>query len=158
MNGRRALVALLALIAVLVAGGPAHGAEADWTLDEISRELMCPQCGTRLDISPGPAAERIRALVERRRRQGWTKEEVKRELVAEHGERVLAAPPRSGFGSVAWLVPGAVGVVGALGVAAALVVWRRRGVTRPAAALADGPRGDPDADRRLDEALRGFDP
>lgn len=134
--------ALLALGAVAIAlAGVAWGVvgaldsgsapERGWTVAEMERELMCPTCRTRLDMSTQPAADRIRSYLEARRGDGWTRTQVREALVAEYGERVLAATPRRGFGLAAWLVPA---LVAALGVAIALTLARRWAAARPAVA------------------------
>ena len=155
MTGRRPAV-LSVLLALLVLAPAAAGGERGWTLDEISRELMCPQCEMRLDLSTGGAADRVRVFVERRRQEGWTKTQVKEALVAEYGERVLASPPRSGFGRLAWLVPVAIGLGGVAATVVALALRRRRPPTPPARAVVAGA-GDGEVERRLDDALRRFD-
>jgi cytochrome c-type biogenesis protein CcmH/NrfF len=155
---RRATLAVTLLAALLLAlatAGSAAAAEPRFTMDEISRELMCPQCGTRLDLSTGPAAERIRVFVADRRGRGWTKQQVKDAVVAEFGTRALAAPPRSGFGGLAWLVPTLAALGGIVAAVVALRVWRRR----PAA---PGPGGGVEPDDqawagRVDDALARFD-
>ena len=139
---RLLLVALVLLVAVPAAGA----AQPTFSMSEIETELMCPTCQTRLDLSHSPAADRIRAYVEAKRAQGWTKQQVKDALVADFGPSVLAAPPARGFGLVAWLAPVAIGV---LGIAVALALIRRR---RSAPASID-----PAADARVDAALRDFD-
>ena len=84
---------------------------------------------------------------------GDSKAEIKAQLVAEFGESVLAAPPKRGFGLLAWLLP-----LLALGVAVAVVgvlVWRwsrgrgratsgpaRPGARAPARRRARSVRGD----------------
>jgi cytochrome c-type biogenesis protein CcmH len=136
-------IAVLALLACALAPVAAGAAEPRFSMAEIESELMCPTCQTRLDLSHSPAADRIRAFVEAKRAQGWTKQEVKDALVRDFGPAVLAAPPAEGFGLVAWLVP--IALVAA-GVA---VLWRRR---RPLAAST--ARVDPALDARVDAALR----
>jgi cytochrome c-type biogenesis protein CcmH len=154
---RRALLALALLLAALPAAAGA-AAQPGWTIDGISQQLMCPICKERLDMSTSPAADQIRANLARWHRLGWSEARVERQLVDDYGEQVLAAPPKSGFGLAAWLVPGAVLLAGA-GVA----VWlaqRWASARSPAqAALASGPRGAERErlERRLDAELRDFD-
>jgi cytochrome c-type biogenesis protein CcmH len=119
---------------------------------EIEAELMCPTCQSRLDLSHSPAADRIRAYVERRRDEGWTKQQVKDALVADFGPSVLAAPPAAGIGLVAWVVPGALVAGGVVVVIALTLVWRRRRAPTTAAEH----ELDPALDERVDEALRAF--
>jgi cytochrome c-type biogenesis protein CcmH len=113
---------------------------------------MCPVCETTLDQSSSPAAQQIKRVIANRIAAGDTKTQIKDRLVAEYGEAILAAPPRKGFGLVAWWLP----VVGIL--AAAVVVgvgaWRWARAREPAPV---GPPLDPASERRLDDELRRFE-
>jgi cytochrome c-type biogenesis protein CcmH len=87
---------------------------------------MCPICGTTLQLSQSPQADRERAFIQRLIAEGRSKEEIKEALVAEYGSEVLALPESEGFDLAAWLVPG-IGILvagGAIGVG--LWRWRRR--------------------------------
>ena len=147
---RRLLV--LALLVLAVAPVAAGAAEPRFTMSEIESELMCPTCQSRLDLSHSPAADRIRAFVEAKRAEGWTKDQVKDALVADFGPAVLAAPPAEGMGLVAWVVPIALVVGGVAVVVVLTVLWRRR---RPPAAGAGAV--DAGLDARVDAALRDLD-
>ena len=147
----RQLVVIALLVCALVPSA-AFAAQPQFSMNEIETELMCPTCQSRLDLSHAPAAEQIRSFVERKREEGWTKQQVKDALVQDFGPAVLAAPPASGVGLVAWIVPAAL-VVGGVGVVVALtVVWRRR---RRSDAVAVAPV-DPALDDRVDAALRAL--
>ena len=117
---------------------------------------MCPICGTALNLSGSPQAERERAFIRRQIAAGKTKDEIKDALVAEYGERVLAEPPKSGFDLTAWLVPGAAFVLAAAALALALWRWRRAarrdGPPRP-----DGQPLDPADAERLDADLARYE-
>lgn len=145
-------VAVLALLLLALLPGAAAAATPQFTMAEIEAELMCPTCQSRLDLSHSPAADRIRAYVERRRDEGWTKQQVKDALVADFGPSVLAAPPAAGMGLVAWLVPGALVAGGLVVVITLTLVWRRRRAPTTAAEH----ELDPALDERVDEALRAF--
>ncbi len=150
---RRRLLATLALLLALAA--PAQGADPKTTLPDVEDEVMCTQCGTPLNISEAPSADRERALIRSLIEQGKTKDEIKAALRAEYGPRVLAVPSQGGFDAAAWLVPAGLGVLGLLGVALAARRWRtRRGPDDPEPA---GPALDPDDARRLDAELAAFD-
>ena len=145
---------LLVVAAALVLAAPALASEQHPTLGEFEGEVMCVECHTTLDMSNSPFANRERAYIRQWIAEGDTKSEIKRKLVAQFGDAVLAAPPKHGFGLVAWLLPlaGILGGAAALGYGAWL--WSRsRGETAvaPASTLA------PDDDRRVDEALASFD-
>ena len=116
---------------------------------------MCPTCHTTLDMSSSPIAARMRVYIRRWIAAGETKSEIKRKLVAQFGEGVLAAPPKRGFGLLAWLLPllGIVAGAAALGVGA----WKWSASREPVRPAAAGPPLDPELERRLDDELRRFD-
>ena len=145
---RLVLVLALALAVVPIAAA----SEQQPTLAELEGEVMCPVCGTTLDQSNAPAAEQIKRVILQRIAAGDSKSEIKDRLVAEYGDAILAAPPKEGFGLLAWLLP----VVGALGAAAVLAVgaWRwSRGREREP----ETPRLDPALEARLDDELARFE-
>ena len=76
------------------------------SLPDIEDEVMCPICGTMLELSEAPQAERERAFIRRLIAEGQSKDEIKDELVAEYGPEVLAVPDTEGFDLVAWILPG----------------------------------------------------
>ncbi len=148
---RRVLLLLCVGVALFPVGAVA--AQPQFSMMEIESELMCPTCQSRLDMSHSPAADRIRAFVEAKRVQGWSKEQVKAALVADFGPSVLAAPPVAGFGLVAWLMPALVVIGGiALVVGLALAWRRRRSGTRSGAATII----EPGLDARVDQELQRF--
>ena len=87
---------------------------------------MCTICGTTLQLSNSPQAERERVFINELIAQGKTKDEIKAALVDEYGPEVLAVPSDDGFDLVGgWILP-AVGVIaGATIVGAAAWRWRR---------------------------------
>jgi cytochrome c-type biogenesis protein CcmH len=149
----RRLLALAGLLLV-VAVPAAVAATPQFSQDEIETEVMCPVCGTRLDLSHSPAANQIRNFIEAKREAGWTKQQVKDALVAQFGRRILATTPTSGSGLFAWLVPVVAGVGGIALAVGLVLVWRRRPRSGPApvAAILDD-----ESRRRVDDALRDFD-
>src|SRR5437773_2765764 len=99
---RRALAA-----AVLVLGlTPAPvAAETRASLPDVEDEVMCVVCGTPLNQSNSPVADRERAFIRREIARGKTKQQIKDALVQQFGARVLAEPQDSGFGLAAYVVP-----------------------------------------------------
>lgn len=145
-------------VAIVVAGFlvvAASAAASEWqpTLAELESEVMCPTCNTTLDQSSSPVADRIRTFIRARIAAGDTKSEIKRRLVEDFGEEVLASPPKRGFNLLAWVLPPAVAIVaaGLLGVLS--VRWSRRRVEAEAEPVAV----DPAMERRVDDELARLD-
>ena len=148
MTTRIAAVCLLALALAAPAA-----ADSRPTLAQVEHEVMCPTCHTLLELSHAPIAERMRAFIRRRIAVGDSDAEIKRRLVAEFGEGVLAAPPARGFGLVAWLLP----IGGALAVGAAVAVSLRRWKRDHRRDEAGVASLEPALSQLLDRALADFD-
>jgi cytochrome c-type biogenesis protein CcmH len=153
---------LLAAVAALAFAAPALASEQHPTLNELENQLMCPVCaGETLAQSDTPPAQRIKAHIQQRIRQGWTRSEIIREEQNIWGTRILAAPPRHGWNLLAWALP-LVGILGGAGVIGVLAWgWSRRR-DEPEHLLAgpgslNGRPLDPELERRLDEELARFD-
>jgi cytochrome c-type biogenesis protein CcmH len=145
--------AVAALLLALALAGPAAAAEPRASLPDIEDEVMCPICGTLLQLSDAPQAERERAFIRARIDQGQSKEEIKDALVEEYGPEVLATPESSGFDLAAWIVP-ALGLILAA-IALGLGGWRllRRG-RRPAA---EPETLSPEDATRLERDMSAYD-
>ncbi len=135
-------------------GDPALGAQAQprASLPDIEDEVMCPVCGTTLELaSESPQALRERDYIRGLIAQGATKDEIKDALVLEFGEEVLATPSGEGFDLAAWIVPGLAVLAGAVAIFVGLRRWRRETDAAPApvgAAMSDAD------EKRLDEDLK----
>ena len=146
---------LLALVLALALAPAALAAEPKTTLPDVEDEVMCVECGTALNVSTSPVADREREFIRRRIAEGKGKAAIKAALVEEYGPKVLAVPEGGGFDVAAWLVPGLLCLLALLGVGVAALRWRgRRDDEEP---VADGPDLDPDDRRRLDADLASFD-
>ena len=122
------------------------------TLGDIEDEVMCPVCGTPLGLaSEAPQAQRERAYIERLIAQCKSKDEVKQALVVEFGDSVLALPGDQGdddLGDVLVYVVPAVGILlAAVGIAFAVLRWRRPERPGQALAGAEGTRLEDDMER-----------
>jgi len=144
---------LVAIVAVLTLAPAAMAAQPRASLPDIEDEVMCLQCGTALNVSTAPVAERQREFIRRRIAQGQTKEQIKQALVAEFGPAVLAVPEDDGFSIAAWLVPALLVAGGIAGVLLTARRWRHAGDSGAVPA----PRLSPDDERRLDAELAAFD-
>jgi len=149
---RLALVALT----LFAAFAPLATAAPRASLIEIEKQVMCPVCGTLLQLAESPQAQREKAFIRRLIAEGKTEAQIKGTLVAEYGEEVLALPQGSGFSLSAYVVPIVAFLLAAVALAFGVLRWRRagggggRGNPGPA-----GPKGD-DAER-LDADLARYD-
>jgi cytochrome c-type biogenesis protein CcmH len=153
VSGRLALVAALALALL----APAAGAAEQASLTEIEKQVMCPVCGTLLQLAESPQAQRERVFIDRLIDAGKSEAEIKDALVAEYGDEVLALPPDSGFSLSAYLVPIVAFLIAAAALAVGVLRWRKAGGDGedgpgPSAA---GPSGEDS--ERLDADLARYD-
>jgi cytochrome c-type biogenesis protein CcmH len=153
----KARLALVGVLALALVASPAVAAERA-SLSSIEEQVMCPVCGTLLQLAESPQAQRQRVFIDRLLAEGKSEEQVKDALVAEYGEEVLALPPESGFSLSAYLVPIVALLLAAAALAIGVLRWRRAG---------DGPRGggpsppptapSGEASERLDADLARYD-
>ena len=145
------LAGLLAVLAI----APAAGAVTPrTTLNDVEDEVMCPTCGTPLNLATdAPLANDERALIRRLIDQGQTKDQIKHRLVQEFGPNVLALPRARGFDLSVYLVPIVLAAAALVAIAVLALRWRRRRPPDPAAA----PALDAADAQRLDSDLARFD-
>jgi cytochrome c-type biogenesis protein CcmH len=149
-GSRGRLVGWLALVVVLVGalgygvtddGGPRSAGDRARNLAE---SIACPQCdGQSVADSDSDAANGIRTLIDERIAAGASDAEIRDELAAAYGERVLLTPGRSGVSSLVWTLPVVALVAAVAGLAFAFRRWRGGGAARAS-----------DADRAVVEAAR----
>jgi cytochrome c-type biogenesis protein CcmH len=148
--------ALAVVVAALVLAAPAAACTHPRTsLASLEGQVMCPVCHTTLDQSSSPTAQHIEAFIRARVARCESAGQIKTELVANFGQSILAAPPQKGFDLLAWWLP--LGGIVAAGLAIGVGVWRwsRRDRDEPRPSAGDAL--DPELERRVDEALRGFE-
>jgi cytochrome c-type biogenesis protein CcmH/NrfF len=158
-NVLRAWVVALALTALAPAtatGGP-HPAPQT-TVNAIEAEVMCPICGTLLELAESPQARREKVFVAKLVAAGKSKAEVKDALLAQYGPSVLALPKASGFDLSAYLVPILALAIAVVALVFSALRWRSSGrANEPSAreAAAKAPQGE-DAER-LEADLSRYD-
>ena len=87
----------------------------------------------------------MKAEIRKRIAQGWTKQQILDEMVANFGPGVLSTPATHGFDLLAWALPiGGIGA-GALALGGGAWYWTRQGRRDPSRATRDeagrdGPR------------------
>ena len=146
----------VATAALVLAGPAAACAHPRTSLAYLEGQVMCPTCHTTLDMSDSAAAVQIKSFISKRIAQCATAEQIKSELVANYGQGILAAPSHKGFDLLAWWLP----VAGVLGGALVLGVgaWRwSRGRRDDEPGEPAGSGLDEETERRLDDLLARFD-
>jgi cytochrome c-type biogenesis protein CcmH len=132
---RRRLAGWLAMLAIVVAAllvgitdddGPRTDGER---ARDLSASVACPTCdGQSVADSDSSAARNVRTFVEQRIADGQSDDQIRDELAARYGERILLTPGRSGLAGLVWVLPVAALVAALAGVALAFRRWRGRGV------------------------------
>lgn len=145
----------LLILAASAALAPAAAAVQRASLTEIEKQVMCPVCGTLLQLAESPQAQREKAFIRRLIADGKSEDQIKDALVAEYGDEVLALPQGSGFSLSAYVVPIVAFLVAAIALAIGVMRWRRAGGDKGAGSTPGGPQGD-DAER-LDADLARYD-
>ena len=126
---------------------------------DVAKEFIC-NCGcnkmlTDCDMQCG---EQLRGVIVAKIKEGWDKPRIMDLLVRNYGEKLLAAPTKSGFNLTAWVTPFAAILVGGVMISLAVAEWvaRRRAAQRvrfaSPVALVEGKYLD-----RVDEELKHFD-
>jgi cytochrome c-type biogenesis protein CcmH len=149
-----ALVAVALGLLTLLAPATAVGAPQT-TLGDLEDEVMCPICGTLLELSEAPQAERQRVYIGRLIAEGKTKEQIKDALVTQYGREVLAVPRGSGFDLSAYLVPVIAFLVAIVALAFGVLRWRRVATRSSQSAAKPGPGGE--EAERLEVDLSHYD-
>jgi cytochrome c-type biogenesis protein CcmH len=142
----------IALLLAVATSAAAAAQEARASLPDVEDEVMCTICGTLLEESQSPQADRERALIRELIAQGQDKDQIKDALVAQYGPRVLATPGTSGFDLFAWLVPAA-----GLLFAAAVVTIALRRMLRTREVRGAGPTLDPADAEKLEADMAQHD-
>lgn len=155
---RRAVALLVALAALALPAVAAAQSCPQTSIADIEDEVMCPVCGTPLSVATeAPQAQDEREYIQTLIDDCRSKDEIKRALVAQYGDGILALPGDEGerdLGDVlVYVIPALAVLLGAAGIAFAVIRWRRRGGgsgpldgDRPAAA-GGGARLDADLER-----------
>jgi cytochrome c-type biogenesis protein CcmH/NrfF len=154
---RRLWLAVAVCAGLLALGaGPGLAATPKTTVNDVEDEVMCPICGTLLELAESPQAKREKVYVAKLVAEGKTKAEIKDALVTQYGPSVLATPKASGFDLSAYLVPILALLVAVVVLAFSLSRWRRDGAgPAPGGETRSRPQGE-DAER-LDADLSRYD-
>lgn len=152
---RAATLAALALGLLAVAGAAATP-PPQTTVNAIEAEVMCPICGTLLELAESPQAKREKVFVAKLVATGKSKAEIKDALVAQYGPSVLALPKASGFDLSAYLVPVLAILVAVTALGFSVARWRRDG-KRSRRDEATPPKPSDEDTERLEADLSRYD-
>lgn len=150
---QRAILILAILAGVASAMLPLHvDAQKSDRAKSIGNKLMCMcgcgqvliQCNHINCPSSGPMLKELDAHVAR----GEADDLIVQDFVQEYGEKVLSAPPSTGFNSLAWYIPGIAFAIGLAIVVVLIRLWRQRDVDRLATVSGDATEGNPAATAR----------
>ncbi len=141
---RRVVCALVLVFVSLPAG--AHAAPQD-VANLIASRMMSPYCdGVTLHECPSAEAAALRDRITDWADQGYTTSQIEARLEQEFGEGIWGAPPASGAGLWAWLLPAMVTI------AATMIAWH---YLRRWAVVRGRPEGyDPDRHVTKDDRRR----
>lgn len=155
-----AVAGVVAAALALVLAAPVLAAGSRPSASDLETLLVCPTCHETLDESNSAVALQMKAEIRRRIAQGWSKQQILDEMVANFGPGVLSTPATHGFDLLAWILPiGGIGA-GALALGAGAWYWTRPGRRDPGPderAAPDSEVLDPELERLVDEELARFD-
>ena len=149
-------VAAVAAVALVFAAPAAACAHPRTSLAYLQGQVMCPTCHTTLDMSDSQAARQIDVFISKKIASCWTAKQIESALVANYGRGILAAPSHKGFDLLAWWLPIAAVLGGALVLAFGVWRWSRRKEPEEPDEPADSEL-DEETERRLDDLLARFD-
>lgn len=103
------------VVLIILSYSLAHAATA--TLDGVANKLSC-FCGTcphlSVSVCTCSKADEIKTEIKQKIAQGMTEQQIINSFVAEYGNTVLSAPPKSGFNLSVWMIPFLAFVVGGI--------------------------------------------
>jgi cytochrome c-type biogenesis protein CcmH len=121
MKKRRALLLVIAIVmilaaiwsyALLVAPVPES---LDQRVHDVASQLKCPVCqGESVADSPSTISQQMRAVIRQQLQQGQSEQQIIQYFVSRYGSNILWSPPKQGFTMLAWIIPIAILLCGAL--------------------------------------------
>jgi cytochrome c-type biogenesis protein CcmH len=119
---------------------------------EAIRQLRSPYCpGMMLEVCSSSQGAALRDSIEQLAEEGWEADAIVEWMIGNHGEEYRALPPGEGAGLLAWLMPPAGILLGAVILGLAFARMKRRQRDAPLPATEDL---SPEDEERLAQALR----
>jgi len=151
MKKQRALLLVIAIVMILVAiwsyvllVAPARES-LDQRVHDVASQLKCPVCqGESVADSPSTISQQMRGVIRQQLQQGQSQQQIIQYFVSRYGNSILWSPPKQGFTMLAWIIPIAILLGGALLLVLVLRGWL-------AAGRATRRTGDEDGSEQLDQ-------
>ena len=131
MRQKRTLFLLLGIVALVAAFwsllslNVAGHKTLDQRVSEVGSQLKCPVCQSEsVADSPSLIAQQMRGVIRQQLQAGRSEQQVIQYFVNTYGEQIAWSPPWQGFTLLAWLVPIALIIVGAVLLFLTLREWR----------------------------------
>ena len=121
MKKQRALLLIIAIVVILAAiwsyvllVAPARES-LDQRVHDVASQLKCPVCqGESVADSPSTISQQMRGVIRQQLQQGQSEQQIIQYFVSRYGRAILWSPPRQGFAILAWIIPIAILLSGAL--------------------------------------------
>ena len=130
-------------------------------VNAVAKQLWCPLCSNvRLDSCELKACSQMKDVIAEKLAAGTDVQQIKDYFVAQYGPQVLGEPPLEGFNWLAWLLPVAVFIGGAVFIWSRARRMVRSSQTDDAAAIAAEKAAPPSGDEyaeKLDKELKQYD-
>ncbi len=112
----------------------------DQRVHDVASQLKCPVCqGESVADSPSTISQQMRGVIRQQLQQGQSEQQIIQYFVSRYGSNILWSPPKQGFTILAWVIPIAILLCGAL-----LLVLVMRGWLAGSRAIKP-PQADEDA-------------
>lgn len=127
-------------------------------VSDVAKEFVC-NCGcnkmlTDCDMQCG---EQLRGVIAAKIGEGWGKPRIMDLLVRNYGEKLLAAPTKSGFNLTAWITPFAAILLGGVMISLAVGEWVARRRATQDVRLTTPASVEGKYLQRVDEELKHFE-
>ncbi len=152
--------AIIAFAVLLFIAVPAFAAVPP--VSSVSDKLTC-QCGCAAVLTECPHQDcgwgiPAKQYIKQQLEAGQSPEALVKYYVDEFGEQVLAAPTKRGFNLLAWVLPFAALIIGAVAMYFLIGVWARRdGADAELVPTRDVDLAPEELKRKLEDELRNFD-
>lgn len=121
MKKQRVLLLIIAIVVILVAiwsyvllVAPARES-LDQRVHDVASQLKCPVCqGESVADSPSTISQQMRGVIRQQLQQGQSEQQIIQYFVSRYGNTILWSPPKQGFTILAWIIPIAILLSGAL--------------------------------------------